>query len=341
MTRGLFNNILSIPGYQDAEKYWHITLERSDFFWFDLVVDPPEAQDTRHLITDYLKELRSNVEAALEKRFIYFYTSRKKVRFDTKRQPAYSLFGFGNKLIIHLIISGKKRRKLTLPAPPTIEINGKPSRPKIFVDDRFIYFQWPTFSTVASIHDFLRLNKISLGIASEVQYVGITKNPARRTLSREHRGYADAIYFAPTSENDIFLTVNTFKVMSDATAGEGWIRIISANSMTDEIPVGDEGAVIENALIHYFDAKSQQPDKDNSWAKFKNLLRVTLASKKINSISIHMELDEPSEYDNLGSRHIEPSMSHSFVWELSEREPKLLRFKFEEELVDYRENQDV
>lgn len=340
MTRGLFNNLLSIPGYQNAEKSWHITLERSEFFWFELVVDPPETNDTRQLITHYLKDLRAHVEAVLEKRFIYFYTSRKKVRFDTKRQPKYSLFGFGDKLVLHLIIEGKERRKLTLPAP-VIEIDGKLIKPRVFVDERFIYFQGPTFSTVASIHDFLRLNKLSLGITSEVQYVGITKDPARRTLSREHRGYADAIYFAPTSENDIFLTVNTFKVMSDATTGGGCIRIIAPNSMTDEIPAGDEGSVIENALIHYFDAKSQEPDKENSWAKFKNLLGVTLASKKINSISIHMELEEPSEYDALGSRRIEPSTAHSFAWELSEGEPKLLRFNSEEEIGIYRDTRDV
>lgn len=340
MTRGLFNNLLSIPGYQDAEKSWHITLERSEFFWFELVVDPPETNDTRQQITQYLKDLRANVEATLEKRFIYFYTSRKKVRFDTKKPPTYSFFGLGNKLIIHLVIAGKKRHKLTLPAP-AIAIDGKLIRPKVFVDERFIYFQGPNFSTVASIHDFLRLNKLSLGITSEIQYVGISKDPARRTLCREHRGYADAIYFAPTSENDIFLTVNTFKVMSDATAGGGFIRIIAPNSMTDEIPVGDEGSVIENALIHYFDAKSQEPDKDNSWAKFKNLLGKTLASKKINSISIHMELEEPSEYDELGSRRVEPSTSHSFAWELAGGEPKLLRFNSEEEIGVYRDNQDV
>lgn len=329
-----------MPGYQDAEKSWHITLERSEFFWFELVVDPPEANDTRQMITHYLKELRANVEAALEKRFIYFYTTRKKVRFDTKNPPAYSFFGFGNKLIINLIIAGKKRHKLTLPAP-VIEVDGKMIRPKVYVDERFIYFQGPTFSTVASIHDFLRLNHLSLGITSEVQYVGITKDPAKRTLSREHRGYADAIYFAPTSENDIFLTVNTFKVMSDATIGGGLIRVIAPNSMTDEIPVGDEGFVIESALIHYFDAKSQEPDKDKSWAKFKNLLGLTLASKKINSISFHMELEEPSEYDDLGSRCIEPRFSHSFAWELDGGEPKLRRFNSEEEIRVYRDSQDV
>lgn len=333
MSRGLFSEILSMPGYQDAEKSWHITLERSEFFWFELVVDPPEASDTRQLISQYLRDLKRQVEDVLEKRFIYFYTSRKKVRFDTKRPPKYSLFGFGNNLILNLIIGGKERRKIVLPAP-MVKFNGKIVRLKVSVDERFIYFEGPTFSTMASIHDFFRKNKISLGITSEVQYVGITKDPVRRTLSREHRGYADAIYFAPTSENDIFLTVNTFKVMSDATAG-GFIRIIAPNSMTDEIPVGDEGAIIENALIHYFDAKNQEPDKETAWTKFKNLLGGVLAAKKINSISIHMELADPSEYDALGSRRIEPSTAHSFLWELSEGEPKLSRFNSEEEVRDF------
>lgn len=341
MTRGLFNNLLTIPGYRDAEKSWHITLERSEFFWFELVVDPPAANDTGHLIKRYLKQLKADVETALEKRFIYFYTSRKKVRFDTKRPPKYSFFGFGDELILHLIIGGKERRKLPVPAP-LFEIDGKQIRPKVSIDDRFIYFEGPTFSTVASVHDFLRFYNLSLGITSEVQYVGITEDPARRTLSREHRGYADTLYFAPTSENDIFLTINTFKVMSDATTGDGFIRIIAPNSMTDEIPVGDEGAVIENALIHYFDAKCQEPDKKASWTKFRNLLRKVLAARNINSVSIHMELEEPSEYDALGSRCIVPSMAHSFAWELANAEPTLTKFKSEDEIGAYRDaKQDV
>jgi hypothetical protein len=132
--------------------------------------------------------------------------------------------------------------------------------------------------------------------------------------------------------------VNTFKVMSDATTQDGAFRFVSANSMTDEIPVGDEGAVIEKALIHYFDAKSQESDKKNAWARFRNLLGSTLGSKKINSVSFHMELEDPSEYDALCSRIIEPSTSHSFAWELSGGEPKLVKFNSEEEITLYRDS---
>jgi hypothetical protein len=333
MTRGFFNTLLSVPGYRDAKKTWHITLERSDFFWYELVVNPPSSHDTKQNIANYLNELRAGVEATLEKRFIYFYISRKKVRFDTARPPKYSLFG--GSLKINLIVGGKDRRKISVPLP---KVDGRRIKPTVSVDERFIYFQTPTISTIASVHEFLQLNKLSLGIASEVQYVGITKDPAQRTLSREHRGYADAIYFAPTSENDIFLAVNTFKVMSDTTTEDGGFRIVSANSMTDEIPAGHEGLVIENALIHYFDTKAQESDKISSWTKFKNLLNLTLGAKNINSVSIHMELEDPSEYDALGSRGIKANTSHSLVWGLKDGEPKLTKFGSEEELRAYRDH---
>lgn len=336
MIRGLFNNFLSIPEYQDAKKAWHVTLERSEFFWYELVVNPPEAHDTKQLIANYLKKLRSDVEATLEKRFIYFYISRKKVRFDTTRPTKYSLFGFGNNLEINIIIEGKKRQRICLPVP-RVEINGKFIKLNVSTDDRFMYLQGPTFSKTLSIHDFLRLNQISLGITSEVLYVGITKDPAKRTLNREHRGYADAIYFSPTSENDIFLTVNTFKVMSDTTMGSGFLRVVSANSMSDEIPADDEGAVIENALIHYFDTRAQQTDKKNSLPKSKNLLDLTLGAKKIKSVSIHMELENPSEYDALGSRCITPNTSHSFSWELLDGKPELVKFNSEREMAIFRD----
>ena len=328
MTRGLFNNILSIPAYQNASKHWHITLEHSTIFWYDLVVDPIEKYQSKQFIIDYLKDLKNKVDATLEKRFIYFYLARKKVRFNTKKQPRYSLFK--NKLIINLVIGNNKRKKIVIPSP-LFYLDQEPIRPEVFVDEKFIHFQIPNYTFILSVHDLLKNFNIPLGIVSEVLYVGITEDPSKRPIERKHRGYSDAIYFTPTSENDIFLVVNAFKVIADATTNYG-IRFISANSMTDEVPVGKEGEIIEQALIHYFDTKSQKIDQKNSSGKFKSLLKNILQKKNINAISMHLELEPLTEYDILGSEKIEANATHIFSWELVNEQHVLKKFNSYQEL---------
>lgn len=326
MNRGYFDNLKSFPGYQDSEKYWHITIDRSDFFWYDLVVDSPGGYYSKDEIKKYLDNFRKQVESVNKKRFIYLFTSRKKVRFNTAKQPRFTIFG--NKLIIHLLIGSGKKRKIIRSFP-------KGERPKVYVDSKFIYFEGSNYSTICTVHDFLRLNNIPLGLTSEVHYVGLTEDPAQRTLNREHRGYADMLYFAPTSENDIFLTVNTCKVLSHARLGNSMLNIVSTNSMIDDIPLAEEGSIIEKAMIHYFDTRCQEIGKKKDWGEFRNLLRETMRAKNINSLSMHIEMNNPSEYDILGSRKVEPSLSHSFAWVLENDEPKLIKFESEIDILKY------
>lgn len=334
MTRGLFDVIANTTAYRGAEKYWHITLDRSEFFWYELVVDPPQFAASKQAIVAYLDALRDAVKETLEKRFIYFYLSRTKVRFNTKKQPSYSWFG--GKLKVHLLI-GRDQIPRSISVQMPKRKDGRYLCPDVEVDERFIYFHDPTFSSAAPIHDFLRNNHISLGLHSEVQYVGITKDPGSRTINREHRGYADTLYFCPTDDNDIFLCVNLFKVMADASSDYG-IRFVVPNSMTNEIPTDEEGEVIELALINYFDTKPQEPDKDRSWARFRNVLSELQATNKINSVSVHMELVTPSEYDVISSRRILGDSAHSFLWHLVDSEPTLVQFESEDKIAEFRDH---
>lgn len=323
MTRGLFNSIRDLHEYKEADKNWYVTIERSDFFWYDLIVQPPEG--VLENIKGHLNSFKNYVEKTNKKKFIYFFTSRIKVRFDIEKQPKVSWI---HKNIIHvyLLIGNKVKKRINI----LFAKGDVPSN--IYVDEKFIYYYVSGQSIVCSIHDFIRNCDINLGITSEIHYVGITSDPVRRTLSRIHRGYADMLYTVPTSDNDIFLTVNTFKVSLFANMEQQGINIMSTNSMIYDVDLEKEGAIIEKSLIYYFKAKCQESDK-KAWGELRNLLGIEMKNKNIKSVSFHLEIEKPTEYDIIGSKEIDPKISHTFMWKLVHDEPKLFLFNSEDEII--------
>ena len=91
MNRGYFDILKSFPGYQDSEKYWHITIDRSDFFWYDLVVDSPGGYYSKDEIKKYLDNFRKQVESVNKKRFIYSPLEKKYVSILLSNQDLPSL----------------------------------------------------------------------------------------------------------------------------------------------------------------------------------------------------------------------------------------------------------
>lgn len=106
--RGLFDYIPAFPAYKDSPRIWHITPTSGNCFWFDLIVNPPEFADTEGFIAAYLAELKRQVEATLEKRFIYFLASRTKVRLNVTRPPHFSYFR--QQLVVNFLVGTEKRK---------------------------------------------------------------------------------------------------------------------------------------------------------------------------------------------------------------------------------------
>ena len=336
MTRGYFNQIDMGPAYTESSKNWHITLDRSNCFWYELIVNPPAFVDTRRDIADYLRWLKSAVEQTLEKRFIYFFVSRKKVRFDTTKQPKYSLFG--KYLVLRLLI-GKDGQSRTIKRK-VFDQSGKQITPKVEVTDSFIrFYQHANSSETYSIHDFLQMHDIALGITSEIHYVGITKNPGDRPISREHRGITDTLYRVSNEDNDFFIFINLFKVMSNAESSKHGINFVIANSMIDEIPTEEEGQIIEGALINYFNTEAQQLNKRNESAVLNNRLASIAKNNNIEFISLQMELEHPNEYFVFGSQAVPPSVSHTFVCRSVNGSLEITKLNSEEEIRDFRAGQ--
>ena len=311
MTRGIFDFLQREPTYTGADKDWYVELSQSTCFWYDLLLDPPEGFDTKQQITDYLKQLQSTVESQLDKRFIYFLTARKKLRFCVSKKPRYSFFG--NDLFFYVEMGRERiRRKVTTKIFDTQ--TRQPIKPPVEVSERFITFHYtPNRKVSMSIHDFLQISGIEVGVNTEVHYVGYTKNPSERPINRVHRGLSDMLYQVSNEEYDFFVFYNLFKVLSIGINPTAPINFCVANSMIDEIKADEEGRIIEKALIKYFGTETQELNKRNEESELENSLERLAAKNNINSVAIHIEMEEPSELHRFFSRSVKPSDKHVFT----------------------------
>jgi hypothetical protein len=86
-----------------------------------------------------------------------------------------------------------------------------------------------------------------------------------------------------------------------------------ANSMVDEIKIDEEGRIIEKVLIKYFSTEAQELNKMSEGGELENSLKRLVAKNNINSVSIHIEMNKPSELYRFFSRSINPSDKHNFT----------------------------
>jgi hypothetical protein len=330
MTRGRLDAITRSSAYADAEKDWFVTLQQSTCYWYELIVNPPHFADTKFVAAQLLNDLRNRVEQTLEKRFIYFFASRPKVRFDTTRAPRFE--ASSKKLVLHLLIGRDKKRRVVKASVPDLE--GTPVTPQVEVSERFIRLSCsPEVSRTYPIHDFLQLFNLEVGASTKVHYVGITKDPADRPLSRKHRGITDTLYNVSNEQNDFFIFINLFKVMAHAENLKRGMSFMTANSMTDEIKTDEEGAIVEGALIAYFECQSQQINRDKEHSAFRRNLESIAHANKIRSVAVHMELEHSCEYFTFGSDSVSPSPTHTFVFESIRGDLVLTKLSSESDLL--------
>jgi len=327
MSRGYFDFIKHNPAYADTQKDWYVELLNSTCFWFDLLIDPPQGFDANAMARQYLNDLRDIVRRDLDKHFVYFLVSRQRVRFSTKREPRYSLFG--GKLILYVEI-GRLREERRCVISLRDLITDKPIRPTVKVTDRIITFHFGE-SEICSIpiYDFLNKCGVDTGISSEVHYVGYTSNPAERAIDREHRGFGDMLHWTSREDEayDYFVFYNLFKVTSVAFNQAAALNFVLSNAMIDEVGAKSEGRILEKILIKYFGSKTQEWNKQNESGELNNSLQKMAKEKRINSVTIDLQMAEFSELFRFFSRSVKPMDRHHFTCQMGESGAEIIAAK--------------
>ncbi|MFX5096483.1 hypothetical protein ABTC58_18960, partial [Acinetobacter baumannii] len=85
-------------------------------------------------------------------------------------------------IFLNLIINCSEKRKVNIDHDYWRDFK------KIIINEKFITFNFDEDVKITwPIHVFLYVYNVELGLESEVHYIGKTKDPVSRTMTREHR----------------------------------------------------------------------------------------------------------------------------------------------------------
>ncbi|NIC26384.1 hypothetical protein [Serratia plymuthica] len=313
MGRGDFYFINSKKIYSESEKTWWVDLINTNCIWYDMIINPPDTLSTDKIIKNYLTSLERHLNEHCEKRFIYFLGTRKKVRFSTKKKVRYSPF---TKNIVLTLLIGKEERKFKIKCSFfKTTPNGKLKvTPKIKVTDKYLYIEHEDgHVSLISIHDFLKEQYITLGINTEVHYVGYTRQPYKRPVDFIHRGLSKMFYNIPSEDNDFFVYFSIFNPRVISHNNDYNVSFNISNSQIDEVEVDKEGRIIENCFIRYFDAELQDDDKESKRPDLNNMFIDLVNHKKIKEIAVNLQYENNNEYFCFYSKSALQKNDHFFV----------------------------
>ncbi|MBN6710452.1 hypothetical protein JFL47_04275 [Haemophilus haemoglobinophilus] len=311
MDRGVFSFITCNDFYKNLDKKWIVTLDKCHKFWFDLIVNPKQFGaeiNTKDLIVNKLKEIEKEVHNHLDKRFIYFICSRKKIRFNLNKKIWRNPFTKYTHIPV-LIGNGTKKKFIK------IKFIDKKSttQPKIQLTEKFIsIFYEEGKAETFPIHEFLDLAKVNLDIYSKVEYVGYTKEPSRRPTNKSHAGLVDILYKISNEDNDFLIYFNTFCVRCIPVEDNIGLTFLINNALSDEVNIDIEGKIIEKSFISYFDSNLQDKNRKGEEGELKRNLLMLKSKFNINEIEFYYEQLNETDYTVFSSDYVKPMNAHYF-----------------------------
>lgn len=332
MYRGSLNPLTQLPEYSNAQK--NITIELQQWFqtWLHTITEPHNLHpdiDTSQVTRNFLRAFKNTVKESFDKKFIYFICSRKRVRFNVKKQPCSTFFR--QKIKIYLIIENRTHINITISKNHPILSIINPSR--IIVTEENITFYDNDLNTVTmDVHKFLMEFNINLGISNRVEYVGLTVSPDERPTDLNHAGLSRILLgHAHKKElRDYFIYHHVFKVLNETQSSFG-INFLIANGWTDEIDIKTEADIIEKSFILYFgsDYQSKTVESDNS--SLTNNLKKLLENNNIQKIRFYYELADCSrDYATFYSAKTSAATTHHFCITLQENSLTLENLSYQD-----------
>jgi hypothetical protein len=309
--RGILAGVVDPPG----PRRWQASLLQTEMVWYEPLVNVLDPElDCRNGEIAYVRRLKKEHKEYFDRRFVYFLCSRPRVRFSTTRPARISRIT--GKLLVWLEVGPKRTvHRLSLKAPAIFDTDRDELIPLRSVSNTatLIDLEFADGDTrVIHVHRFLLQLDVGPKHATQVHYVGLTRNPDTRVLNGEHQGLARTLYRREEGR-DILVFFHAFAVRSLADDEEHGIRYVVSNAMSGEVDIDTEGLVLETALISYFKPDAQG-DQKNEEARFRNLMATLGRTRRITSLEVILAYPEPRGYYAFGSAHVAASAAHHFVW---------------------------
>lgn len=333
MRRGSLQNIITNDKhYKDSHKELNITLEWTHFIWLENLVDKISSINIgdissiniEKIIVDYLKQIKEEVYKNTQRPFIYFISYRTRVRFLSVKKS----FFFKDQLEITFLVGKNKKVKIKFCNNEFLQ-----NFPEISFTEKQITFKNDINNGATfSVHSFLAEFNISLGVNTEIGYIGKTINPEERPTNRNHRGLTEVSYRKMDEGYDVFIFFNQFKMATQSTNPNSFVNLYVGSSFVNDIGAENEGLLIEKLLIAYFQLdefqslKNEKSFLDNSLSRIANRLNIKL-------VKIIMGVNGDCEYFTFHSEKISPKRDHIFNCIFTDNGAVINSFKTTDELI--------
>lgn len=292
-----------------------IELERSRVYYFKMLSNPLfSGFDIKKSIKNELTELKRELDGHQITNFVYFLTSRKKVRININKSGYHLFSKHEYKLVLEI---GKDRKEHIVKNIRFVKMceNSKPTIELTQNTIRIVYSE--DCSQSFNIYDFLNIHKYNLDIHTEVHYVGHTNNPQDRPVELNHTGLSKVLLNISNDENDFFVYYNTFNIY--AVLKQFYViknpKIFEKNN-TNEF--------IQNIFINYFNSSLQVADRVREDGMLRNQIKYLKQNFFINNISCYFEVDKETDYFSFYHNNIH-DFRHKFTIQLNKSKLEIIK----------------
>ena len=316
--RGFLRGVFDLPG----PKTWRVELIESVPLWHDMLFEQlhPDVDNRAHAV-GRVRELRETHEREFNRHYVYFISTRPRVRFAESEPCRIARPGV---LDVYLRVGsegGLRRYSVPLPILRDPETLASSQVAAVENTSKGVTLTFDTGQKMTfPAHDFVQLHGVSLGGHSHVRYVGYTKDPDVRVINGKHEGLTRVLARTREEAADVFVYFNAFSVRALASDERMNAEFVLSNAMTGEVDIKAEGLLLEKVFIDYF-APDCQGNLESERAQLRNRLADLKAKHRITRVDVSFAVEDPDEYFVFGSGAIQPAPEHNVVYDGTDRVP--------------------
>jgi len=289
-----------------APQSWMVRLADAKYHWYDLITGIQERPDIRDPIGRYLRRMQFDLEAAGEKRHLFFAVTRPRVRFDVNGAINWGFFSL--KLTLPLLM-GPEERKENITIELKVPFAATMKKPTVTLTENFISLNWGGTVEVFSIHDLLLTYDHSLKLPSKVMYVGQTRDSEGR-LARGRLPALRRLRALFGLEYDTLLLIQRAEV--EVSCADGDPADLPANEPAEvqDILRAEQIDAVEAALIRYFESPATRMRRAPELQARSERLTAIQALNQLSQYTIDLEPQDVGSYACLASDTVKPAPRH-------------------------------
>ena len=289
-----------------APQSWMVRVADAKYHWYDLIAGFGEKPDIRDPIGRYLRRTQFELEAAAEKRHLFFAVTRPRVRFDVAGAVQWGFFSL--KLTLPLLMGAEQTRE-NLTIELTVPFSATLKKPSISLTENFITLNWGGFVEALSIHDVLQKYAHQLKIPSKVIYVGQTRDADAR-LSKGRLPALQRLRAQFGLDYDTLLLVQHMDIVVSSADGDPAGLPHNEHPLAADALQAERMDLIEAAMIRYFEGgNSRLRNSEEREARVARLTEVQ-ESNHLAQYTIDFELEEGGNYSHLSSEFVTAAKRH-------------------------------